>query len=156
MEEIQRVCPLAKGERILVALDGSKYSEKALEQAISMSKVCNSILFAISVVDLYTETLEVAPRLEEKLSKEAGQILERAKDKAEKEGIQCETIVHIGPYPHKFIVQEAKEKNIDLIMLGTHGRTGLKKLLMGSVTKRVIGYAPCSVMITPLEPHQGT
>ena len=149
MEQEQTVCPLTKGERILVGMDGSKYSEKALDQAISMAKVCNSTLFAISVIDMHPESLGVAYELEEKMSKEAGEILERAKDKAAKENIPCETIVHMGTPPHKLIVQEAAEKNIDLIILGTHGRTGLKKLLMGSVAERVIGHAACPVLVTP-------
>jgi nucleotide-binding universal stress UspA family protein len=142
-------CPLTKGERILVGVDGSECSEKALDQAISLGKMCNSALFAISVVDLYPETLAVAPELEEKMSSEAREILQRAKDKVAKENMACQTIVHIGAQPHKFIVQEAKEKDIDLIVLGIHGRTGLKKLLIGSVAERVIGHAPCAVMVTP-------
>lgn len=149
MGEEAFACPLTRGERILVALDGSKHSDKALDQALSMATVCNSQLFAISVVDLYPEVLEVAPALQEKMSAEVREILDRAQEKAEKQNIPCETIVHIGGQPHEFIVQEAKEKGIDLIVMGTHGRTGLKKLVMGSVAQRVIGHAPCAVMVTP-------
>ena len=83
------------------------------------------------------------------MSKETGEILERVKDRAAKENIPCEMIVHMGGQPHEFIIQEAKKKDIDLIVMGTHGRTGLKKLLMGSVAERVIGHAPCTVMVTP-------
>ncbi len=150
MEQEQTVCPLTKGERILVAVDGSKYSEKALDQAISMAKICNSTLFAINVIDFYPAQLEVAPALQEKMSEETREILKRVEDRAAKEDIQCETIVHIGGQPYKFILREAKEKNIDLIVMGTHGRTGLKKLLMGSVAERVIGHAPCAVLVTPV------
>jgi len=50
---------------------------------------------------------------------------------------------------NEFIIQEAKEKNIDLIVMGTHGRTGLNKLLIGSVAERVVGHVPCAVMVTP-------
>ena len=57
--------------------------------------------------------------------------------------------MHIGEQPHEFIIREAKEKNIDLIVMGTHGRTGLEKLLIGSVAERVVGHAPCAVMVTP-------
>lgn len=142
-------CPLTKGKRILVGVDGSKYSEKALDQAISMAKICNSTIFAISVVGVYPETLAEAPGLEEKMSNETREVLERARDTVAKENIPCETIVHIGGQPHEFIVQEAKEKDIDLVVIGTHGRTGLKKLMMGSVAERVIGHAPCAVLVTP-------
>jgi nucleotide-binding universal stress UspA family protein len=150
MAEAAFACPLTKGERILAALDGSEYSEKAFDQALSMARICNSKLFAISVVDLYPEQMELAPALEEKMSAEARGILERAKQKAEQENIACETIVHMGGPANEFIVQEAKEKNIDLIVMGTHGRTGLKRVIMGSVAERVIGHAPCAVLVTPL------
>jgi nucleotide-binding universal stress UspA family protein len=83
------------------------------------------------------------------MGEDARKVLEKAKDKAEKNGVQCVTIVQMGDQPHKFIVQEAKERNIDLIAIGTHRRTGLKKLVMGSVAERVIGYAPCAVLVTP-------
>lgn len=61
----------------------------------------------------------------------------------------CETIVHQGDRPYKFIVAEAARTKADMIILGTHGRTGLKRLMMGSVTARVIGHAPCKVMVIP-------
>jgi nucleotide-binding universal stress UspA family protein len=148
MDENQTPCPLSKGERILVALDGSECSEKALEQAISMAKVCHSILYAISVVEIYPGMLEMAPGIDE-LSKRSIKALDRARDKARKENIPFETFVCRGGQPHKYIVEAAKKNNIDLIVLGSHGRSGLKKLLMGSVTERVVGHTPCSVMIVP-------
>lgn len=148
MEE--KVCPLTRGERILVALDGSKYSDKALDQAISMANTCNSKLFALSVIQLHPEQLaQGATTLEEKLSQETRDILARAEDRADKNGIPCETIVRMGAQPHEFIIQEAEDKNIDLIVMGTHGKTGLKKFFLGSVTERVIGHAPCAVLVTP-------
>ncbi len=151
MEQEQPVCPLTKCERILVAMDRSKYSEKAFDQAISMAKICKSSIFVISVIDLYPEVNEIVLALEgkDKISKGTREFLEEVKDRAAKENIQCETIMHVGGQPHEFIVQEAKEKNIDLIVMGTHGRTGLNKLLIGSVAERVVGHAPCAVMVTP-------
>ncbi len=149
MNQEPMACPLTKGERILVALDGSKYSEAALDQAVSLGKTCNSHIFALTVVDLYPTQIELAPQLYEKMHAQANQTLESAKEKIEKENISCETIVHTGGQPYEFIVNEAKDKNIDLIVMGTHGRTGLKKFFMGSVVERVIGHAPCSVMVVP-------
>ena len=150
MKQAQPVCPLTKCERILVAMDRSKYSEKAFDQAISIAKICKSTLFVISVIDLYPEVKEIVLTHEDKMFMGTREFLEEIKDRAAKEKIPCETIVHIGEQPHEFIIQEAKEKNIDLIVMGTHGRTGLNKLLIGSVAERVIGHAPCAVMVTPL------
>ena len=96
--------------------------------------------------------LSPGPGVEEKLKKEAAGLLEKVKERAAEENVSCETIVHVGGQPHQFIVKEAKEKNIDMIVMGTHGRTGLKKLIMGSVAQKVIGYAPCSVLVVPAFP----
>ena len=152
MGEEQASCPLTKGERILVALDGSIYSEKAFDQAISMATVCNSSLFAITVVEAYPKSLMPVPAAEKQIEKEAGEFLEQIKAKAARQNVSLETIVHVGGQPHELIVKEAKERNIDLIVMGTHGRTGLKRLLMGSIAQRVIGYAPCSVLVVPAFP----
>jgi nucleotide-binding universal stress UspA family protein len=150
MAEAAFGCPVTKGERILAALDGSEHSERVFDQALSMAKICNSKLFAISVVDLHPKQMEVAPALLEKRSAEAKRILERAKQKAEQENIACETILHMGVSANEFILQEAKEKDIDLIVIGTHGTTGLKKVVMGSVAGMVIQSAPCAVLVSPL------
>jgi len=149
MVQDDMACPLTRGERILVAVDGSIYSEYAVDQAISMGSICNSEIFIVSVVDLYPDQMAVAPALMEKMSKEVQELLESTKEKVEKANIKCETIVHMGGQAHEFIIKEAKEKDIDLIVIGTHGRTGLKGLLIGSVAQKVIGFAPCPVMVVP-------
>ena len=79
----ESACPLTKGERILIAVDGSKYSDGVVDQAISLGKTCNSSVFAISVIDLYPEQLAVAPALEEKMAKETREVLERVEDRVE-------------------------------------------------------------------------
>ena len=143
------VCPLTRGEKILVAVDGSPFADAAVDQAISLGGICNSQIIVIGVVDLYPEQMAVAPALVEKMSEEVRQHLDRAKQKVEKANIPCETIVRMGGQPHVFIVQEAKEKGIDLILMGTQGRSGIKRVLMGSVAQNVIGHAPCPVMVVP-------
>ncbi len=149
MAQEENACPLTKGERILVAVDGSDYSYAAVDQAISLGRTCNSKIFVISVVNLYPEQMAVAPALVEKMSEEVRAHLDKAKQKIDEADIPCETIVHMGGKPHEFIVREAKEKKIDLIVMGTHGRTGIKRVLMGSVAQNVIGHAPCPVLVVP-------
>ncbi len=56
MMQERQACPLTKGERILVAVDGSKYSDMALVNVINMAKVCNSKFFVINVIELYHES----------------------------------------------------------------------------------------------------
>ena len=152
MTEEQLACPLTKGEKILVAVDGSIYNEIALDQAISMATICNSQLFAIHVVEAYPKHLESAPNLEDEIKKAGMAFLEKVKERAAKKDVSCETILQVGGQPHEFIVKEAKRKEIDLIVVGTHGRSGLKKLFMGSVAQKVIGHTPCSVLVVPAFP----
>ena len=149
MKELVCTCPLTRGEKILVAVDGSAFSDLAVDQAISLGDICNSEIFVISVVDLYPEQMAVAPALVEKMSEEVRQYLDKAKQKVDQADISCETIVRMGGKPHEFIIEEAKEKEIDLIVMGTHGKSGIKRVLMGSVAQNVIGHAPCPVLVVP-------
>jgi len=150
MLQEEMACPITKGEKILVAVDGSRYSDNIVDQAISMGRICNSVIIAISVVELFAQTIARAPDLEEQMSNEARKTLEEIKRKVEAENVICETLVRIDGHAHRAIVKEAKERDIDLIVMGTHGRARLKNVLMGSVTQKVIGNAPCPVMVVPV------
>lgn len=143
-------CPISKGERILVALDGSEFTDAIVDQAISMGRICNSVIYAISVMAFFPESLAIAPQLEEEMAKKTRKFLEIVKKKVEKENLTCETIVRLDPQPYLPIVEEAKKKNVDLIVMGPRGMTGLKRVFLGSVAQKVIGYAPCPVMVVPV------
>ena len=65
---------------------------------------------------------------------------------ARQEGVRAEGLVIEGR-SYEAIVENAREKRVDLIVMGSHGRTGLERLLMGSVTERVVGNADCAVLI---------
>jgi hypothetical protein len=115
-----------------------------------MGRICNSVIVAISVIPFFPEYVSSALELEQELSKNTRKLLEKVKHRIEKENIECETIVRIDEQPHEPIVQEAKKRNVDLIVMGTRGMSGLKRVLMGSVAQKVIGYAPCPVMVVPV------
>ena len=150
MLQDEMACPITRGERILVALDGSEYTDAIVDQAISMGRICNSVIYAISVMAFFPESLAIAPQLEEEVAKKTRKFLEIVKKKIEKENLTCETIVRLDVQPHMPIVEEAKERNVDLIVMGTRGMTGLKRVFLGSVAQKVIGYAPCPVMVVPV------
>lgn len=145
----QPACPLVKHERILVPLDGSANSEQALVQSIHLAKSCGSKLYLLTVVYQNPEYFAWVPMVEEKQEEEAQKFLDRAKEEVEKEHIPCELLLRTGEQPYEFIVREAKAKKIDLIVMGSHGRTGLERMLLGSVTAKVIGHAPCAVLVIP-------
>ena len=146
----EKECALVKHQNILVATDGSPHSVAALDQAMSFADSCNSTLYIIHAIDTNPEFLALSPALQDKLETEGTQILAEAKDKATKAGIRCETIFDKSQQPYKAIVRAAKNKKIDLIVLGSHGKNALTKLIMGSVTRQVIGHAPCAVLVVPV------
>lgn len=144
------VCPISKRQTLMVASDGSDFSTNAIQQAIYLAKLCSSRLIAISVIKTNLEFESVLPHIVEKEEEEAYKHLEAAKGKAAEEGVECEIIVTLGEEPYQDIIYHAERNNVDMIIMGTHGRTGLKRLMMGSVTAKVIGHAPCNILVFPL------
>lgn len=142
-------CAVMGFEKLLLATDGSESAEAAVQEAINIAKSCSGRLFVIAVVEVNPEYEALAPQIVEKAEYETREHLDSVKARAEKEGIVCETIAHQGEEPFQFIVDEARKKKADMIVMGSHGRTGLKRLMMGSVTARVIGHAPCKVLVVP-------
>jgi nucleotide-binding universal stress UspA family protein len=143
------VCPAAKMEKLMVATDGSKYSESAIREAISLAKICSSNLIAVSIVKTNVEFDSVLPQFVEKKEKEAIKHLESVKAQAAKEGVNCMTIVSRSEEPYEDIISHASKNKVDVIIIGTLGRTEMKRLMLGSVTALVIGHAPCKILVVP-------
>lgn len=128
-----------KSEVIMLATDGSKYSEAAEIEALSMARRCSHIQkFIVLSVASTSANLAEAKRNVEKVQKDA---LER--------GITIEPITAVGK-AHEVIIKTAKEKHCDLIILGTYGRTGVKRLVMGSVSEKVVTHTICPVLIAKI------
>ncbi len=144
-----QLCPTAKLEKLLLPTDSSEFSEGAIREAITLAKACSSKLFAVSVIETNPEYETIAPQLVEKAEKEARQHLNAVKARASKEGVDCEIIARQGEEPYKYIVEEAAKNQVNMIIMGRRGRTGFKRLMMGSVTAKVIGHAPCNVLVVP-------
>jgi nucleotide-binding universal stress UspA family protein len=134
-------------KKILVATDGSKYSTVAVDKAIAFAKSYGGGLLVVSVVDVPTEFYAEAPKAVEDMVKKAKQYTAAVKKQAAEAGVTAETFVGESE-AHTAILNLAKEQNVDMIVVGSHGRTGLRRLLMGSVTEMVIGNAPCPVLVT--------
>ncbi|KZX15856.1 putative universal stress protein [Methanobrevibacter cuticularis] len=118
-------------ENIMVPSDGSKYSDKAVELAIEIAKKFNSKITAVHVIDEKT----MFPY--EKLEDEGNEILEKIAKKGFKAGIEVTEQLITGD-PLRDMKTIAKKANVDSIVISTHGRNKLEKLMVGSVTDRVI------------------
>jgi nucleotide-binding universal stress UspA family protein len=141
---------MEKIKKILIPTDGSDCSLRAATVGISFAKLFNAEIYAIYVVDtiiLEELTRAIATKdVEKELKEKAEHYLDYVVESAEKEGIKAEAILAKGE-PHDQIVFFAKNKGIDLIVMGSYGRRGTKRILIGSVTSRVIEYAPCPVLV---------
>ena len=146
---VKQVCPTPGFERLLVATDGSGFSKAAVEEAIKIARVCSSMLYVVLVIETSAEIEMWDAQSADKLEKDMRNYLNGIKSKAAKAGVKCEVIMHLGDEPYKDIVAEAKKRKVSTIIMGSHGRTGLTRLLMGSVVSRVIGHAPCKVLVVP-------
>jgi len=142
-------CPIENMRTIVVASDGSEYSEGAIREAIQWSKQCGSTLYAVCTAQVTLGQLQYAPDVVSEIGKAARQACEAVKSRAHAEGVKCEMVVREGEEPYEHIVSEAERLKADVIIIGRRGRRGLMKLLMGSVTHLVIGHAPCNVFVVP-------
>ena len=134
--------------RILVPTDGSEYTKSAIVKAVEMAKVTGSSITALYVLD---QTVFVNMPLDAAvtntytlLRKEGESAVAFVKELCEQEGIECDVKIGEGS-PVKYIVESSKD--FDLIVMGTLGRTGFSKLMMGSVAERVVRYSNCPVMV---------
>ncbi|GBD99477.1 universal stress protein/MSMEI_3859 [bacterium BMS3Abin07] len=143
------VCPIAKLETILLASDGSEFSEGAVREAIRFAKNCSSRLYVVSVVETNPALEAYGPDVVEKMEKKTREIVEEIRGRAQDEGISCEILSRRGEDTYKYIVEEAGKLNADIIVMGRRGRRGIKRLMMGSVTALVVGNAPCDVFVVP-------
>ncbi|HET9701388.1 MAG TPA: TSUP family transporter [Burkholderiales bacterium] len=122
--------------RILLAIDGSRHSDMAAVVASELARKCNLPVAVISVL---------RPQFDEARRAEGKAAVERVRAALERDGVSVEAAVLEGD-PAEQITGYASGQDADLIVLGSHGRTGLGRLLLGSVTEKVIGQADCPVM----------
>ena len=143
------ICPVVNTERLLLATDGSEFSEGAIREAIQLARRCNSKLVAIQVIETNPEFESMAPSVLEKREWAVRAHLEAVKDRAQKEGVSCDIVVHEGEDSYKYIVDEAVKQKSTMVIMGRRGRKGFRRLVVGSTTAWTIGHSPCSVMVVP-------
>jgi nucleotide-binding universal stress UspA family protein len=146
-------------QRILVAVDGSKPSIDAGTQAIDIAKRFDAELIALYVVspDVRYNYLEdvITPRLPKALKdvvmiamQKGEKHVDKVKQKASEKNVKVKTDVVIGiSSVVKEIIKYAEKNRIDMIIIGSRGLSGIKKMLLGSVASGVVTYAHCPVLV---------
>lgn len=139
-------------ERILLPTDGSEAAENAVDKAYELAEKFDADLHALYVIE--TEALPAFTNLDTEPMREAhkrrGEDLLAEIEANAPDGVIVTKAIEEG-HAESTIVEYAKDHDVDVITMGTHGRGGLGRVLIGSVTERVLREAPCSVMVTPVE-----
>ena len=140
-------------KQILVPIDGSDTSKLALAKALGLAKAFGSAVTAIYVIDPYpfagvgTEFAYGQDQYFAAAKAEANTALDVARTTLEKGGVSANTLSVDGHSVHRSILATAQSVGADLIVMGSHGRRGIEKLVLGSVTQRVLGDTHLPVLV---------
>lgn len=137
-------------KKILFPTDFSESAHHALQQAVELSLVHKSTLFIFHAILLHSDDPQhLKAQLNEYLDQLENETMERLKTKSDElkgRGVAVEISTERSVSPFEAIMDKAGSIRPDLIVMGTHGRTGFGKLLLGSVAEKVLRHAPCHVM----------
>ena len=156
-------------DNILVPLDGSRLAEQALEHATALAKGHGATVHLLHVLTQHPggaapigggleadhsreRTAELARQLEEARLTHAQEYLDHTAERLQREGLKTATWVSQGP-PDQEIVEYVRRNDIDLVVMSTHGHGGIRRLLTGSVTERVVRSGEAPVLVVP--PREG-
>jgi len=143
-------------EKILVATDGSDLSKKAVSSAISLAALSGASLVAIKIVPRYPQSYfegglalqatEVG-KIEKQWADEGQAVVDEVKRLAELEGVKTRALTIKSDIVSDAIIAAAKKHKCDLIVMASHGRKGMKRLLLGSETHQVLTHSHIPVLV---------
>ena len=137
-------------KKILIPIDGSDYSMRAAEFGISIAKMLKAQIMVVFVIDTIvldqlTKPIERAD-VEQELNQDGDRSIHYVVGLAEKQNVKVASLLAKGR-PFEQVVNLAKGLGMDLIVMGTYGRRGAERILIGSVAEHVIEYASCPVLV---------
>jgi len=137
--------------KTLVATDGSERSMKAVRRALDLAEREGSDVTVIAVAPslsaLVCDVEELSLDVENVLNSEATKAIDKAKVLFDEKGVKVDTILGKGRTPANVILEAAEEGKFDMILMGSTGRTGVERYLIGSTASKVVANAPCSVAV---------
>jgi nucleotide-binding universal stress UspA family protein len=139
--------------KIMIAVDGSSSSEPVVEFVARMRWPAGSRVLVVSIANAAAsmvgasfEASAASAEIEAIDVREHEELVSRASQALRDVGMPCETKVVLGE-PANALLQAVRDEGVDLLVMGSHGRTGLSKLLLGSVSAHLVGHSPCSVLV---------
>ncbi len=143
---------MGEAEVIALATDGSSYTDGAVQETIFLAQGCGAKIVVLNVVAVDSESATGLRASSVALSQEVSDYLDNIKKMADDSGIECEIVIEESFYrPDKTIVDLAYKHKADVLIMGRHGKKGLLKLLVGSMTSKVIGQGFPQVLVVPHE-----
>ncbi|ELY48586.1 universal stress protein [Natronolimnohabitans innermongolicus] len=130
---------------ILLATDGTEGAKQATDHALELAEQLGATVHIVSVSEEGPHSSEKRDEMRSDLEEEAAQALEEAERTAADRGVETTTTIRQG-VPQEEIVDAAETNAMDLIVMGTHGRSGLDHLVVGSVAEEVVRNAPVPVV----------
>lgn len=139
-------------KHILVSTDGSEVAQRGVDRGLSLAKDLGAKVTIITVTDrfpIYAGSGFDYPVSDYTagLAEAANRLLAAAKQAADRLGVTAETLYVPDANSAEAIIEAAKSKNCDLITMGSHGRRGLGRLLLGSTTSEVLAHSPVPVLV---------
>jgi nucleotide-binding universal stress UspA family protein len=142
---------------ILIATDGSELAEKAVIHGIALAKAVGAKVTALIVEAPFNvfnvpeskvrQMPEAFQQHVEYVKKHSGKVLGHVAESAKAVGVACDTIQLEQEQPYQAIIATAKEKDCDLIVMASHGRSGITAVLLGSVTNKVLTHTDIPVLV---------
>jgi nucleotide-binding universal stress UspA family protein len=143
-------------KRILLATDGSKLSQKAVEHALNLADLTGAEVVALKIVPRYPQTYfeggvalaatEIA-RIEKQWQSEAMETVNAVKAAGQKREVKVKPMTAKGDLVAEAVIATAKRQKCDLIVMASHGRRGIKRLLLGSETQQVLTHSHIPVLV---------
>lgn len=145
--------------RILIASDGSELADRALDHGLQLAKLAGSEVTIVTVTEPVTivgggyasiagGVVDPLPELVEAQEKAARELLQRAAKRAADQGVTAKTVLVDNTFAAEGVVATANEIGAELIIMGSHGRRGLNRLLLGSQTNNVLAHTKIPVLVT--------
>ena len=125
---------------ILIPTDGSELAERAVTHGLSLAKFVGAKVTVIIVAEAFAKYTE-------RIKKHNASMLDRAANAAKQAGLPCDTIHVQDVQPYEAIIATATDRGCDLIVMASHGRSGLSAMVLGSVTNKVLTHTKTPVLV---------
>ena len=144
-------------KHILLPTDGSKLSERAVQRGLELAKELGARVTAVHVIPEFRmmadesfvlpTTADLKRRYDKESKARAEKMLAKIAERAKDAGVKYDCVSVMGDLPHDAIIDTAKKKKCDLIMMASHGRRGISSLILGSETSKVLAHSKIPVLV---------